>query len=82
MFQTKQHVHKKSKFSTWFREQVERNTPKNAVVDFFISKCNQDRLLDIAHGSWAGPSIFKNFNPGRDGTGFFKIPGFFGTGLT
>ena len=23
----------------------------------------------------AGPSVLRNFNPGRDGTGFCKIPG-------
>ena len=38
MFQTKQHVHKKSEFSTWLREQVERNTPKKTVLDIFITK--------------------------------------------
>ena len=33
----------------------------------------------------AGPSVLRNFNPGRDGTEFFQnpgIPGFFWMGLT
>ena len=50
--------------------------------------CNQglnsvNQSLSLNQQVWgAGPSVLQNFNPGRDGTGFCKIPGFSGTGLT
>ena len=33
------------------------------------------RLLGFLGYLLAGPSVLRNFNLGRDGTGFFKIPG-------